>query len=218
MKVNEIVDNMSTEIICIIDKSGSMNSIKSDAIGGFNSFLTEQKDLKDDTRITLSLFDSNYKSVYKNISLMDAEELNEETYVPSSMTALYDAIGISIDEAKERYKNDPDNKPDRVLVVILTDGEENRSREYDQKRIFEMIKSQTEDEEWEFIFLAANQDAMKTGHSMGIKMGNSLDFAPTGEGTQVMYAQMSASVKGYRSSKSKKADNLMNDTPDPSNN
>jgi len=81
-----------------------------------------------------------------------------------------------------------------------------------------MIKNQTEDEEWEFIFLAANQDAMKTGHSMGMKMGNTMTFASSAEGTAGVYAKMSASVKGYRSSKSKKADNLMNDTPDVSNN
>jgi len=210
MKVKEIVDNMSTEIICVIDKSGSMNSIKSDAIGGFNSFLKEQLDVKDDTRITLSLFDTLFKPVYKNIPLEDAEMLTESTYVPSDMTALYDAIGLSIDEAMGRYTKSPESRPDRVLMVILTDGEENRSKEYGQERIFEMIKTQTEKEEWEFIFLAANQDAMKTGVSMGVKFGNTMTFASSSEGTQEVYAKMSASVKGYRSSKSKKADNLMN--------
>ncbi|CAG7581200.1 MAG: gp207 [uncultured marine phage] len=206
-------ENLSTEIICIIDKSGSMNSIKSDAIGGFNSFLNEQKELEDDTKITVSLFDSNYKPLYNSLPLTEAEELNEQNYVPSSMTALYDAVGLSIDEAKERYSNDPSSKPDRVLVVILTDGEENRSREYDQKRVFEMIEEQKNDD-WEFIFLAANQDAMKAARAMNISAGNSMDFAPTGQGTEAVYTAMSASVKSYRSSKLKKASKLMRDIDD----
>lgn len=211
MKVNEIVDDLSTEIICVIDKSGSMNKIKSDAIGGFNQFINEQKELEDDTRITLALFDSKYKKVYENIPLTEAKELNDDTYRPSSMTALYDAVGITIDEAKDRYKNDPDNAPDKVLFVILTDGDENSSREYDQKRIFEMIKSQTDDQDWEFIFLAANQDAMKTGTSIGVKMGNTQTFAASGAGINTVYTQMSASVKNYRMAKGKKFDNLMSE-------
>ena len=153
-------DSLSTEIICVIDKSQSMNKIKSQAISGFNEFLSEQREVEDNTTITVSLFDSYYKPLYNSIPLTEAQELDEKNYVPSSMTALYDAVGLAIDEAKERYSIDPDSKPDRVLVVILTDGEENRSREYDQERIFEMIEEQKNDD-WEFIFLAANQDAMK---------------------------------------------------------
>jgi hypothetical protein len=101
MKVLEVNETLNTEIICVIDKSGSMNSIKSDAIGGFNQFLSEQKKLKDNTKITVNLFDSNYKPLYKSIDIENAQELNESNYMPSSMTALYDAIGLSIDEYKE---------------------------------------------------------------------------------------------------------------------
>lgn len=211
MKALEIIPNkLSTEIICIIDKSGSMSSIKSDAIGGFNEFLSEQKKLQDDTKITLNLFDSKFKPMYNSISLNEATELTEENYIPSSMTALYDAVGLSIDEAKERFDENPDIKPDRVLVVILTDGEENTSKEYDQKRIFEMIDEQSKND-WEFIFLAANQDAMKTAKTMNIKTGNSMTFAASGSGMKDVYSKVSSTVTSYRSSNLTSSDSLMND-------
>lgn len=109
------------------------------------------------------------------------------------MTALYDAIGLSIDEAKSRFENDPQSKPDRVLVVILTDGEENRSVEYDQKRIFEMIDEQSKND-WEFIFLGANQDAMKTAEKMNIKSGNTMGFTSNSDGIIDTYSLLSKSV------------------------
>jgi len=209
MKVFEKEKNIKTEIICVIDKSGSMNSIKSDAIGGFNQFLKEQKEITDDTNITLNLFDSNFKPVYSSMPINESYELNDDNYKPSSMTALYDAIGLSIDESKERFESDS-NKPDRVLMVILTDGEENRSTEYTKERVFEMIDDCSKND-WEFIFLAANQDAMKTASSLNIKKGNSMNFSASSDGMKTMYSQVSSSVKSYRSSKSSKFDDLMGD-------
>lgn len=205
MKIKEKI--LKTEIICVIDKSGSMNSIKSDAIGGFNQFLKEQKEIEDDTNITLNLFDSNFKPVYSSLPINESYELNNDNYRPSSMTALYDAIGLSIDNALERFENQ-DEKPDRVLMVILTDGEENRSTEYTKERVFEMIDDRSNND-WEFIFLAANQDAMKTASSLNIKKGNSMNFAASSAGMKDVYTQMSSSIKSYRSSKSSKFDDLM---------
>lgn len=205
MKVKEKI--LKTEIICVIDKSGSMNSIKSDAIGGFNQFLSEQKEIEDDTNITLNLFDSNFKPVYNSLPINESYELNDDNYRPSSMTALYDAIGLSIDGALERFESQ-DEKPDRVLMVILTDGEENRSTEYTKERVFEMI-DECSNSDWEFIFLAANQDAMKTASSLNIKKGNSMNFAASSAGMKDVYNQMSSSIKSYRSSKSSKFDDLM---------
>jgi hypothetical protein len=209
MKVLEVNETLNTEIICVIDKSGSMNKIKSDAIGGFNEFLSEQKKLKDNTKITVNLFDSNYKSLYKSIDIESAEELNDANYVPSSMTALYDAIGLSIDDYKEYSKN-LEVKPDRVLMVIITDGEENRSTEYNKERIFEMIDEQSK-LGWEFIFLAANQDAMKTASSINIKSGNTMDFMASSVGMKDTYSKLSNAVSSYRSSKDISSDNLMSD-------
>jgi len=136
--------------------------------------------------------------------------LNDENYVPSSMTALYDAIGLSIDEAKSRFENDPQSKPDRVLVVILIDGEENRSVEYDQKRIFEMIDEQSKND-WEFIFLGANQDAMKTAEKMNIKSGNTMGFTSNSDGIIDTYSLLSKSVGNYRSSSVTTYDSLIKD-------
>jgi hypothetical protein len=199
------VDNITTEIICIIDKSGSMSSIKSDAIGGFNEFLREQKEIEDDTKITVNLFDSNFKKLYESLSINEAVELDDTNYRPSSMTALYDAIGKSINEAEDRFEKN--GNPDRILVVILTDGMENRSQEYNQEGIFKMIEEKS-GKDWEFIFLAANQDAMKTAQSLNIKGGNSMDFAASGDGVKTAYAQMSSTIRSYRSSKKTKFDNL----------
>jgi hypothetical protein len=202
IKVNK---EIKTEIICVIDKSGSMSSIKSDAIGGFNEFLKEQKEVKDDTKITVNLFDSNFSKLYNSLPINEAVELDDTNYRPSSMTALYDAIGKSINEAEDRFEKD--GNPDRVLVVILTDGKENRSQEYDQKGIFKMIEEKS-DKDWEFIFLAANQDAMETATSLNIKGGNSMNFAASGSGVKGAYAKMSSTVKSYRSSSKSKFDNL----------
>lgn len=199
------VDNITTEIICIIDKSGSMSSIKSDAIGGFNEFLREQKEIEDDTKITVNLFDSNFNKLYESLPVNEAVELDDTNYRPSSMTALYDAIGKSINEAEDRFEKE--GNPDRVLVVILTDGMENRSEEYNQEGIFKMIEEKS-DKDWEFIFLAANQDAMKTAKGLNIKGGNSMNFAASGDGVKTVYSQMSSTVKSYRSSKKTKFDNL----------
>jgi hypothetical protein len=209
MKVLQINETLNTEIICVIDKSGSMNKIKSDAIGGFNEFLSEQKKLKDNTKITVNLFDSNYKPLYKSIDIEDADELNESNYVPSSMTALYDAIGLSIDDYKEYSKN-AEVKPDRVLMVIITDGEENKSCEYSRERIFQMIDEQSK-LGWEFIFLAANQDAMKTASSINIKSGNTMDFMASSVGMKDTYSKLSNVVRSYRSSSDISSDNLMSD-------
>jgi len=121
------------------------------------------------------------------------------------MTALYDAIGKSINEAEDRFEKN--GNPDRILVVILTDGMENRSQEYNQEGIFKMIEEKS-GKDWEFIFLAANQDAMKTAQSLNIKGGNSMDFAASGDGVKTAYAQMSSTIRSYRSSSKSKFDNL----------
>lgn len=202
---------MKTEIICIIDKSGSMNKIKNDAIGGFNAFLQEQRKLEDDTRMSVVLFDSSYRMIQESVLLTEANELDEVNYIPGSMTALYDAIGFSIEKTLESIKSRPDSeKPDRVLVIILTDGEENRSHEYTREAIFNMIEEQRKND-WEFIFLGADQDSMTAAGAIGISKGNALNFVSSGKGTREVYGKMSSVTMQYRSSSSATNDSLFSD-------
>lgn len=184
-----------TEIVFILDKSGSMQSIKSDAVGGFNQFLTEQKEVQDDTTMSLVLFDSSYTKLYENVSLADVKVLEENEYRPSAMTALYDAIGYTIESVSQRKK-----EGDNVLCAILTDGEENRSQKYTKEAIFKMIED-CKNNGWEFIFLAANQDAMKAAGAINISTANSMNFSATADGMSNTYNVLSKSTKMYRSMK-----------------
>jgi hypothetical protein len=196
--------NLKTEVLFILDKSGSMNSIKSDAIGGYNAFIDEQKKLEDDTKFSLFLFDSNYQKIYESVSLSEIKSLDESTYIPSSMTALYDAIGITIEESVTKYNKLSDNeKPDRVLCVILTDGENNKSTKYTREAIFEMIDERRKND-WEFIFLAAGQDAMKVASSMNIDTSNSYNFSASSDGMSDVFQKVSCASTLYRSSSAKK--------------
>lgn len=194
---------MKTEVIFILDKSGSMQKIKSDAIGGYNAFIAEQKKIEDDTTFSLYLFDSSYQRVYESINVSEVQELNDSNYIPSSMTALYDAIGITIENQIEKIKKQPEGeKIERTLCVILTDGEENRSTRYSREAIFNIIEEQKK-ADWEFIFLGANQDAFKNAAKMGMSMDNAFNFAADTEGVNNSYLNVSAATAMYRTSKSK---------------
>jgi hypothetical protein len=158
-----------TEIICIIDRSGSMNDIKQDAIGGFNVFLEEQKKLPSECVFTYTQFNQDYEIVHNGIPLADMKPLDETTFVPAGMTALLDAVGRTVDEVGIRLSATPeDEKPEQVILVILTDGEENSSQEYSWSRVAEMLKLQTEKYGWRVVFLAQNLDSQMTATNMGL--------------------------------------------------
>jgi hypothetical protein len=202
-----------TDIICILDRSGSMETIKTDVLGGFNSFLEQQKQVEGDARISVVLFDNEYNMLYENIDIKKAQSLTTETYVPRATTALYDSVGITLDRYIDMLSNTPfEKRADKVLCVIATDGLENASRKYSQQQIKEMIEEMRNEFHWEFIFLAANQDAMLTATSMGISAGNSLNFAYSGDGVKAAYSTMSNVTSKYRcASASTKTDSLIAD-------
>ena len=179
-----------TEIVIVLDRSGSMSAICSDAIGGFNNFIREQKKLPGKANLTLAQFDNEYEIVHEHVPLKDVPELTDETYHPRATTALLDAIGRTIVKADEL-------KTKQVSFVILTDGCENASREYNRSQIFDLIKNRTESG-WQFVFLAANQDAIQAGGDIGIAKGQSLTFAHTGDGVKAAYSMTSSQVAGYR--------------------
>lgn len=189
-----------SEIIAIVDRSGSMNSIREDAIGGFNTFLKGQKEAEGKANFTLVLFDNEYLTPYDNVPINEVEDLDNTTYVPRSTTALYDAIGRSINEAKARHENlADDEKPEQVIISILTDGHENASREFTQSQIKEMIEEQQNKHDWGFVFLAANQDATLAAQDMGISSNHAMSFAHSTRGAAKAYDAINNTVVAYRS-------------------
>jgi hypothetical protein len=203
---------MKTKIICILDRSGSMSSIINDAIGGFNSFLEEQQKLDDVAFMDIILFDDRYDKIVDNININDVVALNRRTYSPRGSTALYDAIGRTINNEIDLYAEDPNNRPDKTLCVILTDGEENASCEYNSDKIKLMIKEMKEDFKWNFIFLAANQDAMLTADGMGISMGNSMSFVADGDGISNAYSNINVAATYYRNTTDVDYNNIFEDS------
>ena len=196
-QVKETKD-LVTEIVCIIDKSGSMHSIKNDAIGGFNTFIGEQKKLEGKANVSLVLFNTEYSPVYYNKPLNDVEALNESTFKPVGGTALLDAIGRTLNELMT--KEGSEIAPDKYLVVILTDGEENSSREYTNEAIKKIIEDLRTKGNWEFVYLGANQDAFRVAGGMGISVSNSMNFIADSEDTKILYRKMSKMSASYRSS------------------
>jgi hypothetical protein len=194
-----------TKIICVLDRSGSMSTILDDAIGGFNQFLTDQQNFKEDEAVMSTLlFDDEFQYIYKNLDIQQVEPFNRETYVPRSMTALYDAVGLVINDEIDWLGNcPPAERPSKTLCVILTDGAENSSHKFNKEKIKALIDEMKEDYQWEFIFLAANQDAALSAEGMGISRGNSMTFDYSGDGVNEAYATLSKATFNYRSAEAK---------------
>lgn len=190
---------MKSEIICIIDRSGSMGFIADDAIGGFNTFLEQQKKVPGEATLTFIQFDTEYEVVHENKPLDDVPKLDDSTYQPRGGTALLDALGKAIDSTGHRLsKMSERNRPDKVIVAILTDGEENSSNIYSLSKIKDMITHQKDVYNWEFIFLAANQDAFDEAAKLGIAQEDAFNFAATNEGVREAYVRMNCTVSEYR--------------------
>lgn len=156
------------ELIVILDESGSMGSLTNDTIGGFNTFLETHQKLPGEALLTLVKFNTDYKIVHNGVDVRSVKPLDKTTYTPGGMTALLDAVGRAIDEVGKRYDGlKKKEKPGKVIFLIVTDGEENSSKEYKIETVKEKTKTRQEKNEWEFIFMGANQDAWQTGGSMG---------------------------------------------------
>ncbi len=181
------------EIAVVMDVSGSMDSVKNDAIGGFNSFLKEQQALQGEARLTLVLFNTESRTIYDGVPISQVRPLSESTYVPNGFTALFDAVGDAVDVIGERLAGTPeDERPGKVIVAIITDGEENSSKRFTSARIKEMIGHQQSTYNWHFLFLAANQDAVLAGGTIGIKAGNCVSYTSDSIGTKTAYGVISS--------------------------
>jgi len=156
-----------TEIIFVLDKSGSMGMIREDTIGGFNTFIQDQKDLPGECIFTMATFNSQYHKNSEGVLLENVQALDNSSYRPGGGTALLDAIGKSINDVVSRHSTLGDEVPGKVILVVLTDGEENSSTEFTNvKDIAKLVKKQ-EDAGWEIVFLGADIDAWGDGRSMG---------------------------------------------------
>jgi hypothetical protein len=187
----------STEIVIILDRSGSMSRIASDMCGGFDAFLADQRKLDAACTVTLVQFDDRYETVYAGRPLRDVPPL---VLVPRGSTALYDAIGRTIDGVGARLAHlAPAARPDQVIFVIITDGEENASREYSHARIVEQIAHQRAKYSWEFVFLGAGENAIATATNFGIARANAAVFvASAGLHAQGVFRGVSDNLRGYR--------------------
>lgn len=187
-----------TEIVCIVDRSGSMEAIQSDAEGGLNTFIEEQKKFPGEARLTIAQFDTEYEIVCSRVLIKDAPKYRLR---PRGNTALLDALGRTITTLGEQLSKTAEaDRPSKIVVVIVTDGMENSSLEYKASKIFEMITHQREKYSWAFMFLAANQDAIKTATGLGMSGASSVSYAHTGVGVRRAYAMASSALKSYRSS------------------
>jgi len=190
-----------TEIVCVVDRSGSMGAMRREAIGGFNAFLSAQKAEPGEAVLTLVLFDHEYELVHDAVPIAQVPPLDGETYEPRGTTALLDAVGRTIDDVGRRLAGTPEpQRPDKVIVAILTDGLENASQDYTHRKVAKMIAHQREKYSWEFVFLAANQDAIATAARMSIDAADAIGFAGTAEGVRDAYVCMSSEVSRRRRS------------------
>ena len=167
-----------TDITIILDRSGSMGTIKSATIEGFNSFLKDQREDALKSNLTFIQFDDYYETVYEAKPIDCVHYLNHDTFQPRGMTALLDAIGTTINTTKKRIHQLPKSKrPKNVLIAIITDGMENASSKFNRPEIFKMIRKREEENGWKFVFIAANQDAIYEASKFGIHSDCSLSFS-----------------------------------------
>lgn len=196
-----------TDISIVLDRSGSMASVRDDTIGGFNSFLSDQKQAPGEATITLAQFDDVYNVVYSARPIADAPALDRQTFVPRGSTALLDAIGRTIEDAGKRLEAMPeDERPETVIFVIITDGEENASKEFRHDKINEMITHQRDVYNWQFVFLGANQDAITTASQLGVGAASAMTYAANSGGVAAAYCSISGSVSRHRAGLSRSVD------------
>lgn len=190
-----------TELVFIVDRSGSMAGLEKDTIGGFNAMLKEQAELEGEARVTTVLFDNQYRLLHDRINICAVAPLTEKDYRVGGGTALLDAIGRTIKKIRAVQKQTAeDYRAEKVLFVIITDGEENSSRKYSAEQIKECIEHQKEKYGWEFVFFGANMDAVLEASKLGIAAEFARGWLANAAGTAMAYNDMSAIMAEIRKS------------------
>lgn len=178
------------ELVMIMDKSGSMHGLESDTIGGFNSMIDKQKSNKITGNVTTVLFNDKYKVLYEQQPIETVKPLTSNEYFTDGSTALLDAVGNAILKT-EQYKSVKDEKS-KVIFVIITDGQENSSKEFSRDKVKSMISLKQEQDHWEFIFLGANIDAVSAAGSIGISEDRAVKYKNTASGVRANYDAVAA--------------------------
>lgn len=180
--------NNKTELVFILDKSGSMHHLTSDTIGGFNSMLDKQKQLEGEAFVTTYLFNDRSVMIHDRVPIADVKSLTEEDYQASGCTALLDAMGSAIKHIAgiHRYARAED-VPEHTIFVITTDGMENSSHVFNADEVRRMVTHEQEKYNWEFIFLGANIDSVETASYYGIKSDNAVNFCADSDGLNVAF-------------------------------
>ena len=191
--------NNITELVFILDRSGSMAGFEADTIGGFNATIEKQKEQEGKVYVSTVLFDNTSEVIHDRINIDDIKPMTRRDYQVRGCTALLDAIGGAIHHVGNIHKYArAEDVPEHTIFVITTDGMENASYRYSSERVKEMIKRQTEKYGWEFIFLAANIDAVETAENIGIRKERAANYRQTKEGVGRSYYAMSEAITSVR--------------------
>ena len=191
--------NNITELVFILDRSGSMAGLESDTIGGFNAMLEKQKREEGVAYVTTVLFDTRLERLHDRLKIADVPAMTEKDYMPGGCTALLDAIGDTVHHIIDihRYAR-PEDVPEKTVVVITTDGLENASHRYSLEQIKALIEHEQEKHGWEFLFLGANIDAVETARGIGISPARAANFVTDEQGIDLSFEAVSSALHSAR--------------------
>ena len=189
-----------TEMVFILDRSGSMAGLERDTIGGFNAMVKKQKLEPGEAMISTVLFSTDHRVIHDRVNVQDVLPLTERDYTVGGCTALIDAIGRAIHHIGNVHKYiRPEDVPEHTIFVITTDGMENASRSYSSEKVKEMIQQRQEKNGWQFLFLGANIDAVETAGRFGIRQEQAVNYHADTQGTALVYESVSQAVSNVRS-------------------
>ena len=192
-------ENNITELVFILDRSGSMSGLESDTIGGFNAMIEKQKKEDGEAYVSTVLFDNESSVLHDRLSLDKVPKMSARDYSVRGCTALVDAIGGALHHIGNIHKYArPEDVPAHTMFIITTDGQENASYKYSSDTVKKMIERQKEKYGWEFLFIGANIDAVETAASFGIARNRAVNYHADSEGTQVLYETISAPISAMR--------------------
>ena len=197
---NNTNKNGITELVFILDRSGSMSGLEKDTIGGFNSMIEKQKKQDGECFVSTVLFDNESEVIHDRVKLSEIKPMTEDDYYVRGCTALIDAIGGAIHHIGNIHKYArPEDVPEHTMFIITTDGMENASQHYTSERVKHMIERQKTKFGWEFLFIGANIDAVETAAQYGIDSDRAVNYNADSKGTKILYATVSESICQMRS-------------------